>query len=60
MKNNQDSQALHQMRKSLLSLHRARSAAISSGNVGLARELKKCIEIVSRQIRSLNIRKNDK
>ena len=56
MKNNQDSQALYQMRKSLLSLHRARSSAINSGNVELARELKKCIEIVSRQIKMANAR----
>jgi len=60
MQNPKNSQSLYHMRKSLLALHRARQGALVTENYAAARDLKKCIDIVSRQIKLLNVTKNDK
>ena len=55
MQKHQNSQALYQMRKSLLALHRARNYAANSGDVILARELKKCMDMINRQIKLMSV-----
>jgi hypothetical protein len=55
MQKYQNSQTIYQMRKSLLALHRARNNTINSGDLVLARELKRCIDIISRQIKLMSV-----
>jgi len=55
MQNPKNSQTLYHMRKSLLALHRARHGAIATENLVTAREIKKCIDAISKQIKVLSM-----
>lgn len=56
MQNPRHSQTLYHLRKSLLSLTRARSNALAAGNFETAHALKKCIEIITTQIKLQNLK----
>lgn len=59
MSNPGNHQAIYHMKKSLLTLHRARNAALSIGSHNAAKDLKKCIDIVNRQIKLLKLVEED-
>jgi hypothetical protein len=54
MQNPKHSQTLYHLRKSLLSLTRARSDAAMAENFETVHALKKCIKIITTQIKLLN------
>jgi len=56
MKNSKNLQTLYHMRKSLLTLHRARHSALDVGDMATAKELKKCIDTVGKRIKLLGVR----
>ena len=56
MQNPKHSQTLYHLRKSLLSLTRARSSAIAAEKFETANALKKCIKIITTQIKLLNLK----
>lgn len=45
------------MRKSLLTLHRARHCALDADDINTAKDLKKCIDTVGKRIKLLGINK---
>ncbi len=57
MQDTKNLQTLYHMRKSLLTLHRARHCALDAGDINTAKDLKKCIDTVGKRIKLLGINK---